>query len=187
MLAVYFWETCMSSDELKELRSLLTSASRVVARSSSQEAYDLVLRALVLVARMADEIENGLAPAQDSEKKSARLGTSSIVVDRSALEAEEVRKVAHRLTLWAKRPDQLNSRILRAYLELVRENAGPITERQLRGYLPRDFSFDGNFTQMRLIGPKNHGKVFDVNDGVISIWPPVSKHVKVFEEQIFCQ
>ncbi|MAX55488.1 MAG: hypothetical protein CL537_08265 [Alcanivoracaceae bacterium] len=98
---------------------------------------------------------------------------------------EEVRKVARRLNLWAKRQTQINSRILIAWLTLRRAGQQRITEADLRHALDDEPSFATNFTQMKIIADRNHGKVFELKGEVVAIWPPVARYVDTFEQQVF--
>ena len=49
-------------------------------------------------------------------------------------ESEELRKVSRKLKLWAKRQGQINTRILNAYLELVRSGEKHITEFKIQSH-----------------------------------------------------
>ncbi len=100
---------------------------------------------------------------------------------------EEVRKVARRLNLWAKRQSQINSRILIAWLRLRRTGQQRITESDLRQALDGESSFPTNFAQMKIIADRNHGKVFEQHGEVVTIWPPVTTHVETFEQQVFAE
>ncbi|MBM95272.1 MAG: hypothetical protein CMI09_05430 [Oceanospirillaceae bacterium] len=97
----------------------------------------------------------------------------------------EVEKVNRRLRLWAKRQNQINSRILNAFLKLKRSGLTVITESDLRGEFLEEKSFDSNFLQMKIIAEKNHGKVFDQYGEIISIWRPVADGVNEYESIVF--
>ena len=89
-------------------------------------------------------------------------------------------KANQRIPKWAKKPSQINHKIIRAYLQLAEQ--GPVTYQQLAWqctnhedhpdvYVP---TFTANFAQMKFDGNKSHGKVFEVTaDGSITIWKEV--------------
>ena len=66
---------------------------------------------------------------------------------------DEKDKVRHRLERWALHQDQINSRILTAYLTLEREGHSPITISMLRNRLIDIKTFLSNFNQMKSISP----------------------------------
>lgn len=109
-------------------------------------------------------------------------------VERVSLSPEllaEKNKVRNRLELWAKRQNQINSRILNAYLTLERKGYTRITTSMISNQLRDIKSFQSNFNQMKTIAPHNHAKVFDVLDDVVTIWPVVEIHVRDYERKVF--
>lgn len=89
-------------------------------------------------------------------------------------------KAINRIPKWARKPQQINHRIIRAYLQLA--ELGPVTYDQLAQqcnnstehpdvYVP---TFNSNFAQMKFDGDKSHGKVFEVDsNGQVTIWAEV--------------
>ncbi|EIZ9932904.1 hypothetical protein HJ032_22045 [Vibrio parahaemolyticus] len=109
-------------------------------------------------------------------------------VERVSLSPEllaEKNKVRNRLELWAKRQNQINSRILNAYLTLERKGYTRITTSMISNQLRDIKSFQSNFNQMKTIAPHNHAKVFDVLDDIVTIWPVVEIHVRDYERKVF--
>lgn len=109
-------------------------------------------------------------------------------VERVSLSPEllaEKNKARNRLELWAKRQNQINSRILNAYLTLERKGYTRITTSMISNQLRDIKSFQSNFNQMKTIAPHNHAKVFDVLDDVVTIWPVVEIHVRDYERKVF--
>lgn len=98
-------------------------------------------------------------------------------------ELQEVSKVSRRLKLWAKRPEQMNTKILKAFLALSIDGQQPVTESQLKAEVG-EANFDINFVQMKNIAEKNHGKVFEVTGDKVTIWPPVSAAVEEFRRAV---
>ena len=155
--------------KLARLKGHLESVAFLVSRGSSeQEAHSKIVQSLVLLA----EIENQLIKPIEPE-----------VHDRSAI--PEINKVNRRLKLWAKRQDQINSKILNAFLKLERSGATPVREIDLRNELPDEKSFESNFVQMKIIAERNHGKIFEQYGENISLWSPVIDAVREYENVVF--
>ncbi len=156
---------------LHELKTTLEEAAFLVSTASAKEAHSHVVKALVLVSRL-EEAEHGANPSEESRTQSDS-------------EMAEVKKVSNRLRLWSGRPQQINTQILKKYLELERSGVTPITESRLRSEFPPKLPFDSNFAQMKIIAERNHGKVFEVQEGRIIIWPPAEPYVRQFEREVF--
>ena len=103
-------------------------------------------------------------------------------------ELNEVNKVARRLKRWANNQTQINAKILNEYLKLKRDGVKHITEGVLRTNVGDDATFFKNYPQMKIISPKNHGKVFHiVDDGRredIVIWEPVRSSVDEYAKVV---
>ena len=79
-------------------------------------------------------------------------------------------KALNRIPVWALKPEQYNHKIIKAYFTAV-NTAGKATvtrmeqlcsdKDHLELYVP---TFKNNYSQMKLDGPKSHGKVFE-DDG----------------------
>lgn len=89
-------------------------------------------------------------------------------------------KAVQRIPKWAKKPGQINHKIIRAYLQLSAK--GTVTYNELLKYCTEDETrtdiyvptFASNFAQMKFDGEKSHGRVFDVGpSGVVTIWDGV--------------
>lgn len=107
------------------------------------------------------------------------------VLSEAEQQAKEINKVGRKLKRWAQNRGQVNTRLLAHFLELRRQGHSTITKLQMEAFAERERikNFNSNFFGMNHIGPKNHGKVFDVIDGVVTIWPPVLDAVEQFERQ----
>ena len=179
----------MSLSLFRELKGLLEEAAFLVSRSSFKEAHAQIVKALVLTSRLEDE-EQIARPTAGSRSESGvsmstRSGQGNAPTPENDETSSETKKVRNRLRLWSRRPQQINTRILRAYLELERSGVSPITEPLLRSAMPSELPFDSNFAQMKIIAERNHGKVFDIQGGRIFIWPPVEPYVREFERDLF--
>lgn len=157
------------ADKLSELRNTLeTLAFLVTQEGTAREAHAEIVKSLVLLS----EIETGYPDSKEP------------IASAEAVSAE-VNKVGRRLRLWAKRPDQINSKILTAFLRLKRAGAESVTESDLRNKLPEETSFDSNFAQMKIIAERNHGKIFEQYGDTITLWKPIIPAVRKFEKSIF--
>ena len=153
----------MNNQQARSLRELLEDAAFLVSSNApAREVHAKLVRCLAILEPVCE------ASASDEDDT-----------------AEEVRKVARRLNLWAKRQTQINSRILIAWLTLRRAGQQRITEAGLRHAVDDEPSFATNFTQMKIIADRNHGKVFELKGEVVAIWPPVARYVDTFEQQVF--
>lgn len=88
-------------------------------------------------------------------------------------------KAIQRIPVWAVKPNQYNHKIIKAYFTAV-DIAGKSTiammeqlcsdKENLELYVP---TFKNNYSQMKLDGPKSHGKVFEDNGDEVWIWSEV--------------
>ncbi|GAA6171565.1 hypothetical protein NBRC116592_12350 [Colwellia sp. KU-HH00111] len=140
-----------------QIKENLEEASFLINKSGEEKrVHNLIMNALI-----------NLAKHESSPEES------------SLSEVNEINKVARRLKLWAKRPEQLNTRILTTYLKL-KAREGKVTEHRLKQEVNEDSNFDSNFTQMKIIADRNHGKLFSVENNEVTIWEPVKPHVDKF-------
>lgn len=100
-------------------------------------------------------------------------------------------KAIQKIPLWAVRPTQCNHKIIRAYFkaseltdEVTIETMELICSDTSRQdlYVP---TFKSNYAQMKLDGPKTHGKVFEDNGYAVTIWDEV-KDVLMKYKSHFC-
>jgi hypothetical protein len=90
-------------------------------------------------------------------------------------------KAIQRIPVWALKPTQYNHKIIRAYFEAV-DIAGQATIAMMERlcsdkeypelYVP---TFKNNYSQMKLDGPKSHGKVFEDDGENVWIWSEVKE------------
>ncbi len=157
--------------KLSELKSKLESTAFLVSKKgAAKEVHAELIQSLIIVSELESIYEasrNSSPPITSTKKDSA-----------------EINKVGRRLKLWAKRPNQINSKILNAFLKLERSGI-PITENNLKNELSEEKSFESNFAQMKIIAEKNHGKVFDQYGENIVLWPPVASNIREYEKVVF--
>ncbi|WP_033827205.1 hypothetical protein [Bacillus andreraoultii] len=102
-------------------------------------------------------------------------------------------KARIRIPRWAKKPNQYNHRIIRAFYQVESElGFVPFSELERRcsdevkhtDTFVRDFR--GNFYQMKIDSPKSHGKVFEVENDNVVIWEYVKEILEEYKEY-FCR
>lgn len=89
----------------------------------------------------------------------------------------EIEKIIRKLPGWFKKPNLICSQILIIFLELENGN-GSVDYETLSHKCNHIKTFKTNFPQMVNFGEKNHGKVFEKTDSIITIWNPVKENVK---------
>ena len=100
-------------------------------------------------------------------------------VNRTAESKDYYGKAIQRIPLWSLKPTQYNHKIIRAYFEAV-DIAGEATLSMMERlcsdkehpelYVP---TFKNNYSQMKIDGPKSHGKVFEDDGERVWIWSEV--------------
>ena len=154
---------------IAQLKGHLESAAFMVSKGGEEkEAHSEIVQCLIVLS----EFEGLLGKYRSSEP------------DKS-VDIREVNKVNRRLKLWAKRPNQINSKILSAFLKLQQSGFTTITESSLKAELPELESFETNFLQMKIIAENNHGKVFEQYGNNISLWDPVVVGIREYEKVVF--
>ncbi len=100
----------------------------------------------------------------------------------------ETPKALKRIPRWAKNPEQINHKILRAYL-LLAENNEQVTVYDMEKicldmnrvdvYCP---TFRNNYAQMKIETPKSTGKVFEEKNGFVTIWDRVEDIIESYKD-----
>lgn len=138
-----------------------------------------ILDLLLLMANLEKILESLARPAGKPHV------TASFEIEGSNLPpdtiSEEIEKVLRKLPKWAANPQQINSKILKLYLDLESSGESKITETLLMERYGNHAEFLRNFNQMKIISPKNHGKVFELRNGVITVWDPIKEAVLDFK------
>lgn len=96
-------------------------------------------------------------------------------------EANEVDKVKRKVPEWIKKPNQINSTILKTFMKMSKNGKLHITREQLQESALNNGikDFMGNYNQMKNFGIKNHAKVFtELKDGTVKLWEPIGDFVK---------
>jgi len=92
----------------------------------------------------------------------------------------EVDKVKRKVPKWFNNLQQINTQILKSYL-LLQQETDVVTVNLLANVCEGEGveakTFHDHYPQMKLIAEKNHAKVFDESDKIITLWEPVSKFI----------
>lgn len=94
---------------------------------------------------------------------------------------EDYGKANRKIPGWARKPQQNNHRIIKAFFQLL-EESGSVTVEELseRCSNPDEYpetlvtDFKGNFAQMKTDASNSHGKVFITNGDDVEIWDEIS-------------
>lgn len=100
-------------------------------------------------------------------------------------------KAIQRIPVWALKPTQYNHKIIRAYFE-AEDIAGDVTLSMMERlcsdkehpelYVP---TFRNNYSQMKLDGPKSHGKVFEDDGERVWIWSEVETVLMQYKSSFY--
>lgn len=137
---------------------------------------------------MMQYISNSFSKASQAYKTSTSV-KPSIVVDTINIDTG---KAMNRIPKWAVKPEQYNHKIVSAYFQVEKElGYVPLEVLEKRcsneAKLPKTYvrDFRGNFNQMKFDGPKSHGKVFEVNGGIVVIWDYIKETLMEYKNY-FC-
>ena len=115
--------------------------------------------------------------------------TSEALADKEAArrdaEAIESGKVKNRIALWAKRPEQMNHRIIQSFF--VCEENGQAPKDAMRVYFVgagygNDWQFDNNFSTMCTEEGQSNGKVFACDGLVVKLEEANKEYVEEYRE-----
>ncbi len=166
------------SDILEKTNRINEMMADLVYQIAQQQSHQELYRQAVDVMLQVSELEN---IAHNGGYRRKRKGQIEV-----QLENLEIRKVSRKLLRWADHPEQVNARLLTHFLELKRQGVEPVTKSRMEQFADQEGikNFNSNFFGMSNIGEKNHGKVFDLIDGAVTIWPQVADAVAQFEEVV---
>ena len=89
----------------------------------------------------------------------------------------EIEKVFRKIPNWLNKPNQINSQIfIKAMRYFIYKDS--ISYSEFESECEDIQHFKTNFSQMINFGEKNHAKIFDKNEDVISLWSPVKEFLK---------
>lgn len=100
-------------------------------------------------------------------------------------------KALQRIPMWALKPNQYNHKIIRAYfmaIDIAQEATLVMMERLCNDknrpdlYVP---TFRNNYSQMKLDGPKSHGKVFEDDGDRVWVWDEVEETLMQYKSSFY--
>ena len=163
--------TCKISEDVIEKFNLALALNKEVADS-------------VMERMMMQYISESFSKASQTYKATATLKPERTV---------DTGKALHRIPKWAARSNQCNHRIIRAYFQTEKElGQVPLEALEKRcsdeAKYPTTYvrDFRGNFNQMKIDAPKSHGKVFEVNNGMVELWEYTKGTLLEYKEH-FCR
>jgi len=102
-------------------------------------------------------------------------------------------KAIQRIPMWALKPSQYNHNIIKAYF-MAEHIAGEATLLMMERlcsdkerpdlYVP---TFKNNYSQMKLDGPKSHGKVFEDDGNRVWIWDEVEETLMKYKNSFYVE
>lgn len=168
-------------DELKaHTEHLLGEIAQDAERPVLQQEALGIFQKVIELKKELELLEMGARSAEPAMPKSGRE-----VTDSARDVAEEINKIRRKLPKWAHNQQQINSKILTKYLALRRAGHDQITEPEFARAYGNESEFYRNYPQMKTVSPRNHGKVFDVQNGYVQIWEPVADAVARYESTVF--
>lgn len=171
----------MDTSIISALDSLKASIEQLIFDIGQGKEHKILHSSAIALLVKTAELKSGY------EKVTPLSSPETRTVDNTSPQSsdnEEISKVARKLPKWANNPQQINSRILNLYLFLQQQTPNAITEAYLRSQYGNDSEFDRNFSQMKIIAPKNHAKVFEIVNGAVNIWNPVLRNIKDYEKKV---
>jgi len=104
------------------------------------------------------------------------------IENTDTLQESEILKIERKAPKWFRNTDNICSQILINFLEL-RSKDNYVDYDKLFDRCQHLKTFKNNFDQMRNFGIKNHGKVFEKNNSIVTIWEPVRKIIETEYEK----
>lgn len=101
-------------------------------------------------------------------------------------EEKDMIRVINRVPGWVEKPHQINSTILLIYMKLSQNGEVPVRLEELQRLAEEEGveKFRGNYNQMKNFGFRNHGKVFQEENGFVYLYKPVATFVKSVYENL---
>lgn len=98
-------------------------------------------------------------------------------------------KALNKISKWAKKPNQINHRIIKAFLMLSKELPFVTYNDLLKRCTDEESfpevyatTFTNNFNQMKFDSEKSHGKIFEVDSsGVVTLWDYIENEIIRYE------
>lgn len=100
-------------------------------------------------------------------------------------------KALKRIPIWAMKPSQYNHKIIKAFfmaIDIAGEATLSMMERLCSDKERPDLfvpTFKNNYSQMKLDGPKSHGKVFEDDGNRVWVWDEVEETLMKYKESFY--
>ena len=129
--------------------------------------------------------------AKTFEKASQAYNPKTVAKQNEDTNKDFYGKANQRIPIWAVKPNQYNHKIIRAYFKAVAATGRATIDMMERLcsdennpelYVP---TFKNNYSQMKLDGPKSHGKVFEDDGETVTIWHEVEDTLMKYKSS-FC-
>ncbi len=109
------------------------------------------------------------------------------VATHQQVKTDDIPKAIKRIHLWAKRPKQVNHQIIKAYLQLAKDNATiklDDLEYACKHLVDNNEQniFMKNYNSMKTDAGNSHGKVFEEYAGVVTIWEPIKETLEQYKQ-----
>ena len=158
--------------------------NREVSHMVDQDVYDKFCMAL----KLSNEEENAVIEkgmrsyfARIFDRVSHEYNPSGVNKTSMETEKDYYGKAIQRIPVWALKPNQYNHKIIRAFFE-AEDADGEVhlstmeklcsDKERSELYVP---TFRNNYAQMKIDGPKSHGKVFEDDGDRVWIWKEVEE------------
>lgn len=165
-------------------KQLTLDITQVGEKCTKEQLYDNSLELLMNIHELETIYNKKNTAATQTFEPPHKTFTRHDRINENSIK-DEINKVQRKLPNWATRQHQINAKILTLYLRLQDEGNTNITEEILMEKYNNQSEFHRNFPQMKIISPKNHGKVFEVQNGIIEIWEPVQDFVNEYRRVVF--
>ena len=158
--------------------------SKEISFIVDKDVYDKFCIALQLSnEEEAEVIENGMRSyiTRTFDRISKKYNPSSVNESVADSNKDFYGKAIQRIPVWALKPNQYNHKIIRAFFE-AEASTGQVdlntmellcsNKERSELYVP---TFKNNYSQMKIDGPKSHGKVFEDDGEQVWIWKEVEE------------
>lgn len=165
--------------------------SREVSFVVDKDVYDKFCIALQLSNEEESAvIENGMRSyiTRTFDRVSQEYSPSGTHRSVAEIDKDFYGKALQRIPVWALKPNQYNHKIIRAFFE-AEETTGEVhlstmellcsEKERSELYVP---TFKNNYSQMKIDGPKSHGKVFEDDGDRVWIWKEVEEVLRRYKD-----
>ncbi len=178
------FETFLNSDSeyLKDMDSSERKARiEFIREFQTKSGYE---KKAALIAGLKTKIDDSYSEIQELAKtrfddiacdlKQTEYKQAIEVVEVELEQNIHIDKVERKVPIWFKNPDQNCSKILISFLQVSNgTDVVDIDSLQKQCESKSVENFKSNFDQMRNFSKNNHGKIFDLEDGKVSLWAPI--------------